>query len=250
MSISVVGEDDVPHIGALNRLSEVLDIKSSAGSTFHVPIVMLFDYDAIGLAAGERPVMKYYNEKQERWIYVGGEVNEDGKIVIEIDHFTLFAVTSMQPIPFSDLAEGHWARAYVDRLAGMGVIDGQGDGTFAPNESVTRAQFAKMIVEALGMKSEGMLTGFADGALISSWARSYVSAAEQAGFIQGYEKNGARWFRPNQTITRAEMAVMIANAAGLASMSSAVFSDQQNIPGWAQTAVQSASASGIISGYP
>lgn len=127
--------------------------------------------------------------------------------------------------------------------------------TFQPEQTATRGQFAKMVAEALGLRADGKATAFTDRQDIPSWAQASAAAAVQAGLLQGYEENGKTFFKASQTITRAEMAVIIANALkteairkgnGNADVS---FQDEANIPSWAQSSVKAAVSSGILNGY-
>ncbi|KPV55771.1 hypothetical protein QJ48_31460, partial [Paenibacillus sp. A3] len=96
-------------------------------------------------------------------------------------------------------------------------------------------------------------SGFADDPQIPGWAKSGVAAAVKAGLIHGYEENGRTWFKADQTITRAEMSVMIANAltsGGFKSVNQTkAFQDAASIPAWAEASVNASVSAGIVSGY-
>jgi len=178
-------------------------------------------------------------------------VNEEGRIVVSVNHFTKFAVFAYAPKSFADLG-GHWAETYTERLVGMGVIDGFEDGTFRPEAEVTRAQFAKMISEALGLASSGASPAFDDDAVTPDWAKRGVAAAAAAGLIRGYENDGRTTFRGHQAITRAEMAAMLARALSSdASRPGAAtrLEDEEQLPEWAKAAIRTVVDAGIINGY-
>ncbi len=122
------------------------------------------------------------------------------------------------------------------------------DGTFRPNAAVTRAQFVAMLVKADGLTpvASGQ-TPFSD-VPPSQWYAPYVAAAYQAGLVAGLP-NGT--FDPNGELTRAQMAVLLAKAAGgSATASLSRFSDAAAIPTWAKTAVETVVADGLMVGFP
>ncbi|WP_438433778.1 S-layer homology domain-containing protein [Gorillibacterium sp. sgz500922] len=97
----------------------------------------------------------------------------------------------------------------IQALIGRSVITGYGDGTFRPERTVTRAEFAVMLDKALGlMVSDTAAIHFKDVPR-GSWYERYVNAAVEAGIITGY--TGSE-FKPNQTISHQEMVVMLARA--------------------------------------
>ncbi|MFD0679663.1 MULTISPECIES: S-layer homology domain-containing protein [unclassified Paenibacillus] len=252
INLVVIPADQVPSEGKLQALSQPVEFTSTTGHIFNKPIEITFNYKADQVIEGHKAAVYYYNEQQQRWIYLGGTVNPDGTITISVKHFTKFAVYDYQPTTFKDLA-GHWAAPYTDRLIGMNVIQGLEDKSFRPEDRVTRAQFAKILVEALGLPTTATITDFADDSEIPAWAKAYVTAAVKAGFIQGYEENGAKLFKADKTITRAEMSVMIANALNKAVRKSVDgelnFQDAPSIPAWAGASVNAAVSAGILSGY-
>jgi hypothetical protein len=112
-------------------------------------------------------------------------------------------------VTFSDVASVQdWAGLQIRVAAAKGIIDGRLKGQFDPNDSVTRAEFAKMIVTAFNLDGSSAKIKFSDvGA--SDWFATYVSSAVSAGIINGRTDDQ---FDPNGEITRAEMATMAARA--------------------------------------
>lgn len=102
---------------------------------------------------------------------------------------------------FSDVA---WYYDAVSALTGSGIIAGYPDGTFRPENSITRAEFAKMIAEYLELN----LIDTADFNDVpeAHWANRYIAAAQKSGYVTGY---GDGTFRPENTISRAEVAAII-----------------------------------------
>ncbi|MBE1446496.1 immunoglobulin-like domain-containing protein [Paenibacillus sp. OAS669] len=243
----------IPSFGSLKAVSQAVELTSTTGRTFTKPVEIKMFYKADSIAPGSKPAVYYYNETQKRWIYLGGTVNPDGSITVNVKHFTKFAVLEYKPAVFPDLS-GHWAAPYTERLTGMNVIQGFEDGKFRPEQTVTRAQFAKMIAEAMGLQATAASTSFADDNQIPSWAKGSIAAAVQAGLINGYEENGRLLFKADQTITRAEMAVMMSRALSAngykgGEANAISFKDASHIPDWAQASVKASAVSGILNGY-
>ncbi|WP_163857537.1 S-layer homology domain-containing protein [Paenibacillus elgii] len=250
---SILSTKETPSAGNLRAVSPAIEFTSTTGHTFNQPIALTFHYNASLLLPGHQAAVYYYHEQQKRWIYIGGTNRADGTVTVNVNHFTKFAVFDYQPAAFLDLA-GHWAAPYTDRLVGMNVIQGFEDRMFRPETLVTRGQFAKMMAEALGLQASADASGFADDPQIPDWAKPGVTAAVKAGLIHGYEENGRTWFKADQTITRAEMSVMIANALNSgggfnSGNETKAFRDAASIPAWAEAAVNASVSAGIVSGY-
>lgn len=105
---------------------------------------------------------------------------------------------------FCDVASGAWYADAVNYLVGIGVINGYPDGTFKPNQAITRAELVTIAARASN-QSGGGLVSFNDVAN-GHWAYGYISVAYHNGWINGYPDG---MFRPERSITRAEAAVVI-----------------------------------------
>ncbi|MCR2806795.1 S-layer homology domain-containing protein [Paenibacillus soyae] len=148
---------------------------------------------------------------------------------------------------FSDTGR-HWGRNPIAEAARRGFAAGYPDGSFRPDEPVTRLQFALMLTRAKKLGSAEPTALFADSNDIPSWAAGPIAAAVQAGILQGYEDGT---LRPNERVNRAEMIVMLLRAyppPGNESAAQPPFEDGTDIPDWAESAVASACAMGIIEG--
>ncbi|MDD4549940.1 MAG: S-layer homology domain-containing protein [Syntrophomonadaceae bacterium] len=140
--------------------------------------------------------------------------------------------------------KGHWAESAINQLVSSGAISGYPGGYFKPDNTISRAEFATVMVKAFKLQSrKGQM--FTDTA--NHWAKNHIATAEAYGIVSGYSKDR---FGPDDPITREQMAVMITKAAGISSAGGGKkFSDSNNISGWARNAVTSASKKGIINGY-
>ncbi|WP_309123408.1 S-layer homology domain-containing protein [Paenibacillus sp.] len=112
------------------------------------------------------------------------------------------------PGAFPDVGDGHWAREYIDRASGMSLMIGYPDGSFKPDETITRAEMASAIAPLLP-EATGASAGFTDTE--RSWAKAVIEQANAAGIVYGYEDGT---FRPNSTLTRAEAVAMLDRLLG------------------------------------
>ncbi|AOY76052.1 fibronectin type III domain-containing protein [Clostridium formicaceticum] len=218
----------------------------------NVKITLTFDPSAIG--TDEEPAMFYYDEAQQKWINIGGEVSES-TITAEVDHFTKFAVFAVekegslavvapQLETLKDIT-GHWGEDNIKKLVDLQVINGYPDGSFKPDGTITRAEFATMLVKAFEFDSNDEKV-FKDTA--NHWAKDYVSKAATFGIVSGYDADS---FGPDDLITREQMTVMIVKAAKLAVVKEeSTFADERNISQWAKEAVTTAVKHDIMKGYP
>lgn len=105
-------------------------------------------------------------------------------------------------IKFSDVADDFWALEYIYPLAFRTVLDGMGDGSFAPNANITKAQFAKVIKVAAAIENGDGVTSITDISS-SDWYFSYIEALEEIGVISDTT------YSPNEAMLRKDMAVMV-----------------------------------------
>ena len=160
-----------------------------------------------------------------------------------------YTVTVDEGLSFSDVNSGDWFYDNVMDAANNGYVSGYPDGTFKPNGSTTRAEFASMIAKAMGYESEpsDSDTMFPD-VPNDFWAKAAINFCAQNGIIEGYDDGT---FKPNQTITRQEAAAILNNAFDLAEkygISDEQFPDDGKIANWASDHVYAAKASGLMNG--
>lgn len=142
---------------------------------------------------------------------------------------------------FSDVPSGKWYSAAVSTLNAMGILSGYKDGTFRPNNAITRAELASICVRFFSAPPAGLENPFSD--IANHWARSSINAAAQLGIVSGY-KDGT--FRPNNAITRAETIQMVNNVLGRAPDKGhmlpgmVTFSDNLDTGKWYYGAIQEA----------
>ena len=142
---------------------------------------------------------------------------------------------------------GHWAEDKIIKWIDMGLINGYPDGTFQPDKSITRAEFAAMVNRAANYTALAIIS-FAD-VKPSDWYYRDISKAVAAGYVTGYEDYA---FRPKNLITRQEAAVIIARVMKLDTTAADIsgLKDGEAIPRWARSAVVAVVANGYMKGYP
>lgn len=158
--------------------------------------------------------------------------------------------SSSQP-QFSDVSSQYWAADFIRELNQRNVIRGFPDGSFRPNEPVTRAQFAAMVRQAFPQAPTRPTANFADVAA-NYWAMAAIQDAYSAGFLSGYPGN---IFQPEQNIPRAQVLVSLANGLNYGTSNPAnntlqVYSDASAIPSWATGSIAAATEKNIVVNYP
>lgn len=145
--------------------------------------------------------------------------------------------------------DGHWAQAFIDGLVDMGMISGFPDGSFKPDDSLTRAQYAALLAKAFDLTPKLQATNFIDVSA-SFWGRAAILKANQAGFLAGFP--GLK-FLPNQNLTRTEAIVSLVNGLAMTGGnldSLNVYGDRDQIPQYAVNAIATATDLHIVVNYP
>lgn len=167
--------------------------------------------------------------------------------------FCLAILTSLGTAPVmavtqpADIA-GLWAQGPITKMVERGVIAGYPDGTFRPDNDITRAEFITMINEALGFDLTAVIN-YPD-VIGGDWFYSQISRAQAAGYIVG---NSDGTMQPNQAITRQEVAIIISKILKLnieGSTALARFSDAAAVPAWSSPSLSALVREGFMSGYP
>ncbi|MCH5212453.1 MAG: S-layer homology domain-containing protein [Oscillospiraceae bacterium] len=158
---------------------------------------------------------------------------------------------------FTDIS-GHWAEDMIKQLASVDMIQGDGKGHFNPENTVTRAEFLKMVMDATGVVPHAYRDGECSDASADDWYCYYLQGALDKGIVSGKEP-----FDGNRAITREEMAALAVNCMDLIILSemkeeykskaelngTSTFTDAQMIDPEYDEAVAMAAAYYIIDGY-
>jgi len=116
---------------------------------------------------------------------------------------TAFVMGSAMPIiasPFTDVADSANYKEAVSRLAGFGIMEGS-DGTFRPEDNITRAEVTKILEVALGYGkiTKASKNQFAD-VDNAKWYSGAVNFGANIGLVKGYIKDGKKYFAPEQNV--------------------------------------------------
>lgn len=169
-----------------------------------------------------------------------------------------FAGTSVKPAPtpeptptpeqFTDVA-GHWAADYIQQAVELGLVKGYANGTFKPNQSLTRAQAVSILVRALDLETDKK-NPFTDTQNYAKETQAEIAAAYHHGLIKGQDGK----FKPTEKVTRSQMALMfyrayeIQNGKKYAGEKKAPFTDISNYNAEAQAAASMLYDLGMASG--
>lgn len=242
-------------------VSDVVEIIKDRLGDFSAPITISLSFDKSKVDTTKYDLqICYLDEKENKWIPLDNITVDPatGTVSGEVIHFTKFAVIAIEkgkaekPLPvkpgkvvnLSDI-QGHWAQKNIEELVASGAIAGYPDGTFKPDQGISRAEFATIVVKAFKIPEKNGKV-FNDTA--NHWAKNFIATAAAHGIVSGYSDTA---FGPNDPITREQMAVMIVKAAKLAeAQEGKTFADGDKVSAWAKNAVATASEKNIISGYP
>lgn len=150
--------------------------------------------------------------------------------------------------PLTDI-RGYWGEQYVAELSSRGVIGGFPDGSFKPNDEITRAQFAAIVARALKLEPMPQSANFGDVPR-NYWGAGVIGAAVNSGLITGFPDGS---YRPEDKITRAQALVILSKALPGASADMRLlssYSDANSVPSWAQKNVAVAASARIIANFP
>ncbi len=145
---------------------------------------------------------------------------------------------------FSDI-QGHWAEGSINQLIASQAISGYPDNTFRPENTITRAEFASILMKAFNFAPKANVVVFFD--TYKHWAKDAISNATAYGIVSGYD---AITFGPEDYVTREQMALMIYHACSMeGSFQGKSFTDQSSISSWANDAVAAVSQKNLMGGY-
>lgn len=180
----------------------------------------------------------------------------DGKYYAKINSLTNSTYSVIySPKAFRDV-ENHWAKDAVNDMASRLVIDGIGDGVFEPDRSITRSEFATVVIRALGLMRSGTGKDIFNDVSKDAWYYDSVSMAYEYGIISGYS-NGK--FGAAEKVTREQAMTMIARAIKLTGLKVTLsesetekllagFDDSENVADWAKESMAACIKTGISTG--
>lgn len=211
--------------------------------------------------AGYWANLYHYDEDAEAMSFeVAAEIDDDGNVKLPMSHASQYAIViddhshaAEEPadLPFTDVNDDDWFSDVVRYVYEQGLMTGTSDTEFSPNLTITRGMIVSILnrLEGGPTAEAAGFTDVADG----DWYADAVNWAASEGIVAGYEDNT---FRPNDPITREQLAAMLMNYAAWkgedvnarADLSS--YNDVASVSSWAAETVQWAVAEGLISGMP
>jgi plastocyanin len=221
-------------------------------------------------AAAGRVKAYRYDEAKQSWEEVGGTYDAaQGTISVKVEHLSKYALLeSLSPAAaaavttapgtaktFPDIA-GHWAQKEIEFMAGKGYVVGISEDRFAPEATVTRAQFAVILARMAGLAPNPEAAARFGDIPADAWYRGMVGAAAAAGLVSG---TGERTFSPQQPITREQMAAMMVRLLAKSGPDLSIddretarllagFADAGEISTWAKNSVALAVREGLMRG--
>ncbi len=169
----------------------------------------------------------------------------DGAVVAELSkgEYVIKEVSA----PFTDC--NGWSKPYIEALYARNIVGGKAEGVFAPEDSITREEFVKLIVELFDLKDEKAVTTFAD-VPEDAWFYSYVASAQKYGLVNGVS---SAEFGVGAKIKRQDMAKIISSVLAKKGVTAAqadpsAFGDFATVSEYAQSHVLSVCGLGIVSG--
>ena len=152
--------------------------------------------------------------------YPDGTVRPDGRITRAEVATILYRLMKDQvkarfdskpTVNFSDVSSGDWYYSAVQMCAKAGIVSGYPDGSFKPNQAVTRAEFFKMVAMLYSDALNTPITGKIFNDINGHWAEKYINLLQKLGIVKGYP-NGS--VKPNANLTRGEAASIMNRVLG------------------------------------
>ncbi|MEX0975436.1 MAG: S-layer homology domain-containing protein [Bacillota bacterium] len=157
---------------------------------------------------------------------------------------SVFAAAALRDIA------GHWAAPYINQMLEKGILTGYPDGTFLPDNSISREEFAAVLARAKGLRALASASPYFADVGPDSWSYGNIQALVEAGILHPADYGGI--LQPGAAIRRIEIATMLVRAAGLEDETAKkadliYFSD--SVPSWAKGYVTVALNHGLVTGY-
>ncbi len=238
--------------------NQVYEFTALAGTTsvtsFSKPVEITVPYTLKSGETGDNITVFFINAQGQLENVVGSYDQATGTVTFSTSHFSRYIVKENK-VTFSDLGKHEWARLNVESMAAKGIITGVPGGKFAPADTLTRAEFAAMIVRLYKLEDAAATNTFSD-VKSTDWFYKAVLTASKAGIVNGLPDGR---FDPNGKVTREQMAAMVARAlvsvkakdlTADAGKYTAKFGDKGTISSFAVSESNLVAKYGIMSGKP
>lgn len=163
----------------------------------------------------------------------------------EVDQNNLrYAYPGQKSVETTSDYSDHWAKEQISDFVEKGYISGYPDGTFLPNNPMTRAEFVTVLNKVFSLTNS---SGVVFNDTNNHWAKDAIDIAVTNGICNGVSDTE---FMPNAYITREQAATMISNYKKLTSTNQTSFEDYLDISSWATVSVENVVEAGYMTGYP
>lgn len=193
---------DTLNVAVSNKTTATLTWKPASDNTGVAGYAIYIGKEKVGQVVGNvftSEVSKL--EENKAYTFTVAALDASGNVSAVNPSITI--TTGVTPVIFPDI-QNHWAKDYILQAVAAGIVKGYPDGTFKPENKITRAQAASIIVNALQLKAD-KAAPFADIGMFAAETQAEIAAAYQHGIIKG--SNGK--FRPTEYVTRAQLALML-----------------------------------------
>jgi hypothetical protein len=189
-------------------LSAIWEVHSQ--SAFLKPVLLSVSFDTKQVIPQQLKKLGVfqYDSLSEKWTFVNGVSDADsGLVKAQLKHPGTYAVM-LNEVSFADI-QGHWAQQGIEIAASREIVNGMTEGAFLPDASLTRAQFTKMLVSAMGLNlvETSATTSFQDVSA-NYWGKTWIETSVKEGITQG--DNGQ--FHPDTKLSREQMFIMLVRA--------------------------------------
>ncbi|KZE78593.1 hypothetical protein AV654_02245 [Paenibacillus elgii] len=228
-----------------DKTVEVTEFQAYVERTMAIPDGVDFNKITTGVAIETDGTLRHVPTKV---------VLSNGKYYAKINSLTNSVYSVIwHPLAFKDV-ERHWAQQAVNDMGSRLVVSGVSQGAFHPDQDITRAEFAAILIRGLGLKAKEGVQSFSDVER-KDWFAGAVGTAYAYNLISGFEDGT---FRPNEKITREQAMTIMARAMTITGLSAKTsptsepllnsFADARTVSDWAKSGISDALQSGLLSG--
>lgn len=242
-----------------NLNADVLLDAYTNGGTAQVTALLPASFLEIGSLVKDK-ILESQEENDDNQTGNGSVENNNGNEESDEEKTGSGSVIVIPSIPvdnvktFDDVKK-HWAKSDIEFIISKGIANGVSETQFQPNRSITRAEFAAMLINMLKIDTNGAVGFHFSDVPYQAWYAKIVYTAVDANLVKGVSPTS---FAPKQNITRQEMAAMVTNALAYKKMSTTVsqeelnnlkkYHDNSELSSWAEKSVAVAMKNGIITG--
>ncbi|HHV19190.1 MAG TPA: S-layer homology domain-containing protein, partial [Thermoanaerobacterales bacterium] len=243
----ISGLDNMKTVGNAQEITITIDGKAA---NLNKKITIKFNIKGITTNIDKLGVY-FVDTENGTLVFVGGKVDRaTGTIKAELPHLSTYALLEYDKT-FADIRY-HWAKNFIESMASKHILDGKAQDKFAPEDSMTRAEFAKVIVQTLNLDIK-TYRGIFEDISTGDWFADYVQTAFDNNLIQG--KVAGKLFDPNGRITRQEMMTIIGRAMGEKAIRDAnsilgYYKDADKVADFAKDFVALLIEKQLVGGYP